>query len=346
MITIVLGGQYGSEGKGSVVSWMAKHKPFDLSIRTGGSNAGHSFIDHSGKLHKMRQIPCSWDAQPNTPVYIPAGAVIKPEIFFEELKTVREAGYGSMVYVSPFASVITEAAEEREQALMSGSTKEGVGATRALKCVRQAPLIGDTQDPRFNLHSQRALGFEVVEDGQVDGVLQRNDKRILIEATQGFGLSLNYKFYPFCTSTDLTPYQLLQDAEMPFGVHNVEVWMVIRTFPIRIAGNSGYLYNELSWDILQNRYGSHIPVEQTTVTKKTRRVGEFDVGLVKDAIRQCRPNRIVLTFFDYLFPTTTDPISKDQDRWLNSLESKIGAKISHLGVGIGKIIERNGKAAR
>jgi adenylosuccinate synthase len=248
-----------------------------------------------------------------------------------------------MVYVSPFASIITEAAEEREQALMSGSTKEGVGATRALKCVRQAPIVGDTQDPRFNLHSQRELGFEIVEDGQVGGFLQRNDKRILLEATQGFGLSLNYKHYPFCTSTDLTPYQLLQDAEMPFGVHNVEVWMVVRTFPIRIAGNSGYLKDEISWEKLQLKYGSHIPVEQTTVTQKTRRVGEFDYDLVKDAIRQCRPNKIVLTFFDYLFPTVTEPISEEQDKWLLGLESKMGAKISYLGVGIGKVISRNGK---
>ncbi len=124
------------------------------------------------------------------------------------------------------------------------------------------------------------------------------------------------------------------------------MWMVIRTFPIRIAGHSGELKCEQSWNELKRLYGDHIPEEQTTVTKKTRRVGLFDPELVRDAIAVNHPTYVVLTFVDYLFPSIKETgVTQEVDAYVSHLEKSIGRGIDYLGVGVGEIIrrKRNGK---
>jgi adenylosuccinate synthase len=325
MIRIVLGGQFGSEGKGSVVSWLAQREDFDLVIRTGSPNAGHTFRDKQGDLHKMRQLPCTWAFQ-DAPLYVPAGAVVSQQVLDREMLEVFHGGFKGDVWVSPQAALIDRPAQELEDItqISSGTTHEGVGGARALKCLRKASLVGGMTVP--------------YESGQreVYRLLHDPSSNILIEATQGFGLSMDSENYPFVTSTNLDTYRILSDAEVPFGVHHVETWMVLRTFPIRIAGNSGPLSGETSWADLQEKYGSHIPVEQTTVTKKTRRVGLFDVDLAKQAINRCGPEVLVLSFYDYL---QRWDVQKAVD-WLTSTEDQLGRTFDYLGVGIGELIRR------
>jgi adenylosuccinate synthase len=329
MITVVLGGQYGSEGKGSVVSWLARLHKYDLVIRTGSPNAGHTFLSPSGELIKLRQLPCTMLFQ-NTDVYIPAGAVINLDVLKDESARMRASGYKGTVHVSRFAAVIDEhEAREQEKLITSGTTGEGVGATRAAKCLRQAKLIKD-----FWAHDRSSAW-------SVQHILGDPNKNILIEATQGFGLSMDGDAYPNVTSTNLDTYRVLSDAEVPFGVHQIEPWVVLRTFPIRIAGNSGFLFNETSWPALRAKYGNHIPDEQTTVTKKTRRVGEFDSTLSANACRRCGSAKIVLTFVDYVFPKIRETgVTDEVNHWLLHLEGMLSHPVDYLGIGIGELIPR------
>ena len=331
MITVVLGGQFGSEGKGSVVSWLAKNRKFDLAIRTGGPNAGHTFYTKAGELFKMRQLPCSWDAQPTCPVYVPSGGILNRHVFGAEVHAMHSRGFTGNVLVSENAAVIDEeTATSLEADIRTGTTGEGIGGTRALKCLRKAKLAKDYKD----------LQRHTVSPGTMTAMMDDESKSILVETSQGYGLSLDGRFYPFVTSTNLNPYAVLSESEVPWGRHETEVWMVLRTFPIRIAGNSGPLYGETNWSHLQKRYGGHIPEEQTTVTKKTRRVGEFDVLLAQEAMRRCQPDVVVLTFFDYLFPETAeDKFSPQAYSALLEVEQKIGHKVNYVGVGIGKLLK-------
>lgn len=351
MIRLILGGQYGSEGKGSVSAWLGNKvaddgTPFDLAIRTGGANAGHTFVDRKGITHKMRQLPCVWDSNPECDIYLPAGAVIDPEVLKTEYELIKANGWKGKLFVSPMAAVVKEADKHTDaETIRSGTTGEGIGACRASKVMRQAKLAGD--------YWTQTRWQDAKEE--IKTTLNNFNKHILIEASQGFGLSLNYGSYPFVTSTDLTRHQVLNDAEIPWGVHAEECWMVIRTFPIRIAGNSGPLFNETSWDELRAKYGNHIPTEQTTVTKKTRRVGEFDPELVKNAIRMCRPDKMVLTFVDYLFPQvgsfvcSTDPAEERVEKkfrqhealvhYLKHVAWAIGNRIDYIGVAPTKLLE-------
>jgi adenylosuccinate synthase len=328
-IKLVIGGQYGSEGKGSVVSWMAQKYNFDLAIRTGSPNAGHSFIKPNGEKVIMRQLPCTWAFQ-ETPLYLPSGSIIDLDVLNTELGWLCESKFRSGIYVHPNAAIIEEDALETERAITTGTTGKGVGATRAKECLRTAKLIAQDE---FGV-------FFNDEHHVISDIMNQPSADILIESTQGFGLSMDYKFYPYCTSTNIMPYQILQDADIPFDSHDVEVWMVIRTYPIRIAGNSGYLYKEIDWDILRERHGNHIPTEYTSVTKKVRRVGEFDTELVKDAIRFCNPHKIVLTFVDYLFPNILKTgITPTIRKYLLSLGDIIGRDIDYIGIGTGIILE-------
>ena len=79
------------------------------------------------------------------------------------------------------------------------------------------------------------------------------------------------------------------------------VLLVARTYPIRVAGNSGSLKNELTWEEISRRVGKQV-VERTTVTNKIRRVCEWDEELLDNAVTLNCPTSIAVTFMDYLSP--------------------------------------------
>jgi adenylosuccinate synthase len=118
--------------------------------------------------------------------------------------------------------------------------------------------------------------------------------------------------------------------------------MVMRVFPIRVAGTSGALLNETTWEALQEKYGSHIPIERTTVTDKVRRVGGFDYSLYHTAHRLCNPTAIFLTFADYLVPEWHDEegnIGKwDIPKFSQELYNIVALvpETAYLGTGIGR----------
>ena len=126
--------------------------------------------------------------------------------------------------------------------------------------------------------------------------------RIIVEGTQGFGLSLHHsRLWPHTTSKDTTAAQFLMEAGLsPLLVD--EVVMVIRTFPIRVAGQqAGPLRHEITWeDIRRESNYPHDLFEITTVTRKRRRVARFDLDLVLDACQANRPTSLVVHGLDYL----------------------------------------------
>jgi adenylosuccinate synthase len=328
-VTIIMGGQYGSEGKGSVVSWLAQNEDYDLAIRTGSVNAGHSFINPDGDKVIMRQLPCTWPFQ-EAPLYLPSGSIIDLDVLNTELAQLWDWKFRGGVYVSPNAALIEQDAKDAEKNIKTGTTGKGIGATRAKECMRTAKLSKEWNEQIYFAD----------DSNKIHDILHRPESNIIVESTQGFGLSLDYKYYPYCTSSNIMPYQILQDADIPYNIHKVEVWMVIRTFPIRIAGNSGYMFKETNWDSLRERYGSHIPDEYTSVTKKLRRVGEFDIDLVRDAVDRCNPDKVVLTFLDYLFPDIKNTgFSIAARMYLNDIGNMIGHPIDYVGIGTGEILE-------
>lgn len=222
-----------------------------------------------------------------------------------------------------------------------GSTGKGIGDCRAGRIMRTGGLYGDCgQLPTVDvahLLSQR------LQAGQ----------EIQIEGTQGFGLGLHAGYYPFCTSSDCRAVDFLGMAGIsPWGSHqklSLDVWVTYRTYPIRVAGNSGPLRGERTWDEMSKLVGKRIEPERTTVTKKVRRIGEWDTDLAQRALRaNGGPSPEVhaaLMFVDYLDPAVEGACEYDQltDRALTGIaerEKQLGVRFELLGTGPQTIIDR------
>lgn len=344
-VTVVIGGQYGSEGKGNVIGRVADQ--FDVHVRTGGPNAGHS-IQYKNVIYKMRSIPCGW-MNPEAQLYIGPGAIVDLELLAHEFAIVNEVapGLASRLVLSPKASVLSKADREEEGGVTGdmhreiGSTGEGVGACRINRILRGSgngfqtlEMAGDTilsGDLRVkDLFPQNPTTWLPTK--------WRQGKRILLEGTQGFGLSLTHGPWPYVTSADTTAAQLVADAGLsPRTVD--QVWMVIRTYPIRVAGNSGPMVDEIRWSDLSSRLGQDIE-ERTTVTNKVRRVGRWDEALVADAVAVNRPDMIILNFADYIDPDVKDCVSFGRLReypmvrsFMDYIEARFEVPVGAVGVG-------------
>jgi len=170
---------------------------------------------------------------------------------------------------------------------------------------------------------------------------------VLVEAAQGYALGLHAGWYPKCTSGDCTTIDALAAAQInPWAkvVDVLEPWVVFRTYPIRVAGESGTMAAESSWGDLG------LAPERTTVTNKVRRVGRWDPGLARIAL-QANGGRdtchTALTMFDYLEPDlagVTDPLRLEDDmpHSLIALEKGLGTHFELVGTGPAAIIDRRG----
>lgn len=319
-VTAICGGQFGSEGKGAVAGELHKRRKYDLAIRVGGPNAGHTVYDADGNKFALRQIPVAAAVDPDCRLHIAEGSEIDVRVLTEELSELEAAGHSvrERLTVSPEATVITHADYELEQGVMygnRGSTRKGVGAARAHRAMRSATRVRDVED--MFLGGNVALADRPAAD------------TILIEGTQGYGLGSHAGYYPYCTSGDCRAIDFLAQAGLPPSVET-DVWVVLRTYPIRIAGESGPLTNEIDWA----RIG--VEPEFTTVTKKMRRVGTWDANLARRAITANGGGKnvsVALTFFDYWYKDLARSVSVlDLPlKAIQHVEHEIGAGIRLLG---------------
>jgi adenylosuccinate synthase len=334
-VYLVMGGQAGSEGKGEFVSYLASKLQtagtLGAVVRTGGPNAGHT-MTVDGEAYKMRQVPCAWHLPP-VPLFIAAGSLIDRDVLERE---VSDFGVGpDRLEIDPAAIVITAADREAEAELVGriGSTGEGIGGARSRHIMRDASQINN--DDLF-LGRLGSYVSKAPVSKRLNAIYD-SGQDIIIESTQGFDLSLMHSgHYPHTTSRDATPGQILSDAGLSSRLDH-KVISVVRTFPIRVAGNSGPMADEITWDDLK------VAEEHTTVTGKVRRVGRFDADQVSRMVEMCRPDAICLTFLDYLYPelasvTDQEQIATVAGQNLLRLE-KLGAHVKWASTGPGSITD-------
>jgi adenylosuccinate synthase len=335
-ISVVVGGQFGSEGKGKVALEIARRTGARVVVRVGGTNSGHTGVDEAGVVWPLRQLPAAVLA-PSAVAVLPPGAVIDPEIFFREVRELHLAA--DRVRVSPNATVISQADKENERVAglvqQIGSTGSGTGAAliRRIQRRREGRILAK--------HHPALAGYLEDTSAFMRDVLRAGD-RIVIEGSQGFGLSLLHSgHYPNATSRDTTAAAFVGEAGMsPLDVDDIT--LVIRAHPIRVAGNSGDLKGETTWAVIAEAAG--LPAdycELTTATKKVRRVGIFDPEIVERALEANNPTRIVLNHFDYVDSGVRDrTFSRRATEFLAFVERSIGREIDWLGTGPDSLIAR------
>lgn len=382
-LTVVYGGQYGSEGKGDVCAAIARHHAENsldklIAIRVGGPNAGHTILDLNGVERKLQSVPVApFVVKGCTPI-LGASAVILPDLLARELRWLDEChdGDAPMVVIDRLATVILPEHMWAETKMKDGigSTGEGVGAATAEKVMRKAirfeqylqMVIMAGQDKRGQ-STIAAFSHELDETWQkrvedavyisarviFDDTVKTINRtvawttagsHVVVEGTQGVMLSLNTSgLYPFCTSRDCTPEALLgQIGISDRAFDEADYVCVLRTFPIRVGGNSGPLPNEITWEDLMERTKGYIKTpERTTVTKKIRRIAEWDWDAVHQMLMMTRPTHIALTFLDYHFPAVAgandfvEMVNLDGDAasWLMERKLDLGVKLAWVGVG-------------
>lgn len=333
---VVMGGQYGSEGKGKVSALIAEQEGIDICVRCGGPNSGHSFLMDDGSRILLRQLPTAV-IRPLTRLLIPAGALVDLAVLRKEI---GDFGLDARrVGVDRNAMIIEEADRDTEERLgmreRLSSTLSGVGSAVARRALRRPDvmLAGQIDEPWL-----KSLITDVAKECNraLDG-----GKKVLIEGTQGFGLSLYHsEYYPKTTSRDTCASGFLSEVGLsPLRVN--EIVMVFRTFPIRVAGEqAGLLHNEIDWETVQreSQYPTNIR-EYTSVTEKLRRVSRFDWHLARRAVDLNRPTHLAVMGLDYLDygdyrKTNRSELGEKSVEFLQRFEIEIG-RIGYLGTGPG-----------
>lgn len=246
-ITIIVGGQYGSESKGLIAGHITMEEDIDIAVRTGSINAGHT-IEHMGKFYKNQQLPISW-INPKTKLIVGAGAYVSPPTLAREIEMIEKATSdptsGERIFIDYRAGTHTEEHHSAEKGFHErfGSTGEGCMAAIVEKIKRDFSYkrMGDIKyyEPI------------VCDTVKMLNVAYDDGRKILLEGTQGALLDVHLGCYPFVTSRQTNAANWIMEAGLSPNLE-YDVIMVVRTYPIRVAGNSGPMGNEISWNFLAN----------------------------------------------------------------------------------------------
>jgi adenylosuccinate synthase len=331
--TVIVGAQWGDEGKGKIVDLLAQES--DLVCRyQGGPNAGHTIVVGE-ETYKIRQIPSGIVA--GKPSAIGAGCVVDPAVLTAELNDLEGRGHttegllfvsGNAHLVMPWHVALDGARERRLGRLQIGTTRRGIGPAYADKATRIGIRVQDLLDPKIlrqklelaveekNVWLERVYGLEpfgveeivasylafaarlgpYVADTSllVDSALRRGE-HVLFEGAQGTLLDLDHGTYPFVTSSS----PIAAGAAVSFGIgpnRIDEVVGVAKAYVTRVG--EGPFPSEIEGPA--NARVREIGREFGTVTGRERRCGWLDLVALRFAKRVNGITKLALTKLDVL----------------------------------------------
>lgn len=336
-IDIIIGGQFGSEGKGRFAAYLAATRAYDFAVRSGGPNAGHTF-QHAGHTYTSRHIPCAVVCS-KTRLLLSSSCLIDPDVLLEELEHFRPLGVDDRLEIDRLAGVISPkhiAATD----LTRASTHAGVGPAQADRVRRRLGIA--SEEPRLATLARA----DVIDT--VNGLIDAG-KVGVIEGVQGSGLSLNNHWYPYASSRDVHASSMLSDAGLSPLVAR-DIYLVFRTYPIRWPGNSGPMGSpEITWDDVWARSGrGNGEPEMTSFNAAARRVSEFNWVEAERAVKINRPSMLCLSGLDYLDYRDRgvgrfDDLTETSRTFIEQLESRTNTPVSLMstGPGEGHVIDRS-----
>ena len=327
---IVAGGQWGDEGKGKIVAYLALHDKPKIIARAGvGPNAGHTVYSW-GKKFGLRQIPCGF-VYDRTRLLIGPGVLVNPEVV---LKEVELTGVGDRFGVDRRCTVIESSHIEQDRSSANlkgkiGTTGTGCGPANVARVSRVAKLAGEVPElERFLTDVPQEVG----------DALER-DELVLIEGSQGFGLSLIHGTYPYVTSKDISASTLAADVGV--GPTRVDdVMLIFKAYVSRVGG--GPFPTEMAQEEAE-RLGI---VEYGTVTGRRRRIGEFDFELAKRSAMINGATQLTITCLDRLFKGSSGAKSygqlpADAKAFIERIEGELKVPVTLISTGkdIGNVID-------
>ena len=331
---VVVGSQWGDEGKGKIVDWLSIKA--DIIIRfQGGHNAGHTLVI-DGKTYKLRLLPSGIVRKDKISI-IGNGVVVDPWALIEEIEEIKSKGVevnqsnfilsDTATLILPFHKELDEIREDEAGESKIGTTRRGIGPAYEDKVGRRAIRVLDLKDPKsLDLKLDAALKHHnSIRKGLEKKIFDKEDlkekllkiapkilifsqpiwkkidefkaqsKKILFEGAQGILLDVDHGTYPFVTSSNT----VASSAATGSGCGPGDISYVLgitKAYTTRVG--EGPFPTEL-----KDKVGEHIGLkgkEFGTVTSRKRRCGWFDGPLVKQTIKISGINGIALTKLDVL----------------------------------------------
>jgi adenylosuccinate synthase len=331
--TVIVGAQWGDEGKGKIVDLLAQHS--DLVCRyQGGPNAGHTIV-LDGEVYKLHHIP-SGILYPGTICVVGAGCVVDPGLLVRELDELEERGVateglrlsGNAHLIMPWHVAIDSASERSLGKLQIGTTKRGIGPAYADKAARLGIRVQDVLDPKIlrqkfetalaekNVVLERVHGVEPLAVEELAERMEsfaarlrpyvadtsllveralREGRRVLLEGAQGTLLDLDHGTYPFVTSSN--PTAGAAATGVGIGPTRIdEVLGVAKAYVTRVG--AGPFPTEMPPP--EQERVREIGAEFGTTTGRERRCGWLDLVALRFAVRVNGITSLALTKLDVL----------------------------------------------
>jgi adenylosuccinate synthase len=331
--TVIVGAQWGDEGKGKIVDLLARHS--DVVCRyQGGPNAGHTIV-RDGETFKLHHVP-SGILYDGTVCVVGAGCVVDPGLLVRELDELEDRGIstaalrvsGNAHLIMPWHVAIDSAIERRLGKLRIGTTRRGIGPAYADKAARLGIRVQDILEPKIlrqkfetalaekNVVLERVYGAEALEvevlaeqmeayaarlrpyvadtSLLVDDAL-REGRRVLLEGAQGTLLDLDHGTYPFVTSS--SPTAGAAATGIGIGPTRIDrVLGVAKAYVTRVG--EGPFPTEIEGPA-QERV-RELGGEYGTTTGRERRCGWLDLVGLRFAVRVNGLTSLALTKLDVL----------------------------------------------
>ena len=331
---VVVGSQWGDEGKGKIVDWLSERA--DVVVRfQGGHNAGHTLVI-DGVVYKLNMLP-SGVVRGGKLSIIGNGVVLDPWALLTEIDKIREQGIvispenlriaDNAPLILPLHGNLDRAREEALGVAKIGTTGRGIGPAYEDKVARRAIRVGDLADldvladkiDKLLFHHNALLrGLGMAEIDRDDLIVRleelapkllpyaqpvwkeldearKSGKRILYEGAQGTMLDIDHGTYPFVTSSNVVAGQAAAGSGQGPGAIDY-VLGITKAYTTRVG--SGPFPTELTDEV--GRGLGERGHEFGTVTGRPRRCGWFDAVLVRQAVKVNGINGIALTKVDVL----------------------------------------------
>lgn len=332
-VSVVVGGFYGDEGKGKIISYMAQADDPQLIVRGGaGPNAGHT-IRRGDHTYKVRMLPSGF-LNPKVRIMVGPGVVVDPRVLLREI---REFGVEGRAFIDNNCGIIDESHITTDSSShlreLIGSTGSGTGPANAARAMRTLQLA----------YNEPSLAHVITDvPGEIHRELESGGS-VLVEGTQGAFLSLWHGTYPYVTSKDVTASAICADVGLgPTMVDSVV--LVLKSFVTRVG--TGPLAGELPKEEAQRRGWT----EYGTVTGRARRAAPMDYELARRAVLLNGATYIALTKLDVVFPecdkmTSYEELPEKAVAFVETMEERIGIPVSIIGTGPDEsaIIDRRDK---
>jgi adenylosuccinate synthase len=320
--TVIVGGFFGDEGKGKVISYLALKDRPKIAVRGGvGPNAGHTVV-YKGAESKLRMLPSAL-INVGTRLMIGAGVLVDPIVLIREIEQFNVSG---RVTVDRQSGVIEEKHIEKDRSDSYlkgkiGTTGTGCGPANVERIMRMARLAKDVPSLSKYIGDVSLQVNEALSDGET----------VQVEGTQGTYISLYHGTYPYVTTKDVTASAICSDVGIGPKVVS-DVLIVFKAYMTRVG--AGELPGELSEEEAEKRGW----LERATVTGRTRRSAPFNFELAKRAVMLNSATQVAVTKFDVLFPTAKNirdfpSLPSDARKMVEKVEEELKVPVSIISTG-------------